>query len=381
MRSYLLPALLISVPLITGFCRATAPVPLRSGGDERESDAPAGIAPPEAPEDSATEAGSDLFEPGEAESHGESKRELKLELERGFELEPRQELEFDHDLGLGEEIDPFGASEEEIVLEMLKLAGVGMGDVVYDLGSGDGRIPIMAARRFGARGVGIEIREELVEESLINAEEAGVSDRVRFIHGDFFENDFGEATVVMLYLFPRTIIRLRPKFLTELRPGARIVANEYGIEGWTRDAEKIVIDPEYPEYEDTIHFWIVPANASGTWSVSIPRGKKALGVRAFTMRLEQAFQHVSGTAEIRDLKLPLESVRLRGADLTFALALPGLPKDEVAWFEGRIEEHRLEGLVLRSRGGKVSRARRVAPWRAVRDPESISAIDPLLRDD
>ena len=150
---------------------------------------------------------------------------------------------------------PFVGTPDPVVMEMLRLAKVAKDDLVYDLGSGDGRIVIAAAKHFGARGVGIELERHLVAESDENARRAGVSDRVRFVHGDIFEADLREATVVTLYLFPAVNARLRPKLLRELRPGTRIVSHMYGIGDWTpHDNTQVVVGKG-------IHFiysWIVP---------------------------------------------------------------------------------------------------------------------------
>ena len=150
---------------------------------------------------------------------------------------------------------PFVSTPDSVVIEMLRLAKVTKDDVVYDLGSGDGRIVIAAAKQFGARGVGIELERHLVAASEENARQAGVADRVRFVQGDIFEADLREATVVTLYLFPVVNAKLRPKLLRELRPGARIVSHMYGIGDWTpHDNSQVVVGK-------AIHFiysWIVP---------------------------------------------------------------------------------------------------------------------------
>jgi len=147
---------------------------------------------------------------------------------------------------------PYVATPEAVVDEMLELARVDSADVVYDLGSGDGRIVIAAAKRFGARGVGIEIDPERVREARENAREAGVEDRVQFIEGDFFTADIREATVVTLYLLPEVNRALLPKLLAELRPGTRIVSHNYDFGDWT--PEKTL-----GASRGTIYYWRVPA--------------------------------------------------------------------------------------------------------------------------
>jgi SAM-dependent methyltransferase len=142
-----------------------------------------------------------------------------------------------------------------VVNEMLTLAGVGADDVVYDLGCGDGRIVIEAARRFGARGVGVDIDPKLVREARRNAERAGVADRVTILEQDLFTTALADATVVMLYLSPAINLRLRPKLLRELRPGARIVSHEHDLGDW-RPAKTIVVS--LPERNHYVFLWRVP---------------------------------------------------------------------------------------------------------------------------
>jgi SAM-dependent methyltransferase len=147
----------------------------------------------------------------------------------------------------------FVPTPQEVVDAMLKLAKVSANDVVYDLGSGDGRIPITAARTYGARGVGIDIDPERIKEANQNAQNAGVADRVRFILGDIFDPaiPIGEASVVTLFLLPRLNLMLRPRLWKELRPGTRVVSNSFDMGDWM------------PEKTDqignfTVYFWTIP---------------------------------------------------------------------------------------------------------------------------
>jgi protein-L-isoaspartate O-methyltransferase len=144
----------------------------------------------------------------------------------------------------------FPPSPPEVVSAMLKLAGVTKGDVVYDLGSGDGRIPIAAAR-LGARAVGVELAPELVTQAVANAEKEGVSGRVRFIQRDFFETDIREATVVTLYLLPSLNARLLPKLNKELKPGTRVVSQSFDLGG---PKPKTTIDVS----GRPVYLWVVP---------------------------------------------------------------------------------------------------------------------------
>ncbi len=148
---------------------------------------------------------------------------------------------------------------EEVVEEMLRLANVGKDDVVYDLGCGDGRIVITAAKKYGARGVGIDIDPERIKESNENARQAGVTDRVKFLQQDLFTTDFREATVVTLYLLPALNLKLRPKLLSELKPGTRIVSHAFDMGDWK--PEKVVTVPG-DEHDRTVYYWVVPAGGA-----------------------------------------------------------------------------------------------------------------------
>jgi SAM-dependent methyltransferase len=148
---------------------------------------------------------------------------------------------------------PYFPSTDEAVLGMLKLAGTGPNDVVYDLGCGDGRIVIAAAKEFGARGVGVEIDPAPLRMAVYNAKRAGVEDRVRFVRGDLFETDIGDATVVTLFLFESLNRQLLPKLRKDLKPGTRIVAHRYGF-GNEWSPEKTV-----QAGASTLYLWTVPA--------------------------------------------------------------------------------------------------------------------------
>ncbi len=146
---------------------------------------------------------------------------------------------------------PFVESPQPVVNKMLELANVSENDVVYDLGSGDGRIPITAAREYGARGVGIEIKPHLVEKARKNAKNAGVSDRVEFRQGDLFEADLSEATVVSIYLLPTVNMELRPKLFRELKPGTRVVSHDFDMNEWEPDTT-------WESDGETVFLWTIP---------------------------------------------------------------------------------------------------------------------------
>jgi SAM-dependent methyltransferase len=150
---------------------------------------------------------------------------------------------------------PYVPTPEAVVERMLRMAKVGEGDLLYDLGCGDGRIVITAARKYGARGVGYDIDPRRISESNENARRAGVADRVRFVQGDLFEADLGGATVVTLYLLPDVNMKLRPKLLSELKPGTRVVSHNYGMGDW-EPSEFVEVDVEGEKH--FIYSWVVP---------------------------------------------------------------------------------------------------------------------------
>jgi SAM-dependent methyltransferase len=198
---------------------------------------------------------------------------------------------------------PFVVSPEPVTLAMLSLARVGPRDVVLDLGSGDGRIVITAARRFGARGVGVELSPQLVEQSRDNARRAGVADRAQFRVQDLFETDLTQASVITMYLLPEVNLQLRPKLLA-LRPGTRIVSHDWDMAEWKPDHTRVVDAPDKQvglEKKSRVHLWTVPASLGGTWCA-----------RQAMLRLEQTFQLVQAQFS-RDASTQVFDARIEGA--------------------------------------------------------------------
>ncbi len=180
---------------------------------------------------------------------------------------------------------PFVVTPDGVTLAMLELAGVRAGDHVIDLGSGDGRIVILAARRFGATGLGVEIVDDLVQRSRASAARAGVADRVEFRTEDLFTTDLSRATVITMYLLPEVNLQLRPRLLA-LRPGTRIVSHDYDLGDWTPDRTVVVDAPDKPvgpEPRSRLHLWVVPAQVDGLWCSAAP---------AVALRLRQRYQQV-----------------------------------------------------------------------------------------
>ncbi|MEP0916239.1 class I SAM-dependent methyltransferase [Leptolyngbya sp. DQ-M1] len=204
---------------------------------------------------------------------------------------------------------PYVPTPENVVMGMLELAKVGRDDIVYDLGSGDGRLVITAAQKFGAkRGVGIEINPGLVNKSNENARQAGVSDRVQFLQQDLFRANFRDATVVTLYLLPRINLELRPKLLSELKPGSRVVSHAFSMGDWQPD-QRTTID------DRTAYLWIIPAQVEGTWTgtLSTQSGQSI----PYTLQMKQSFQNASAMAQVAGTTISLPNIKLAGDRLSF----------------------------------------------------------------
>lgn len=146
---------------------------------------------------------------------------------------------------------PYVPTAQRVVDKMLELAKIGKDDYLIDLGSGDGRIPITAAQRFGIRAMGVDLNPERIMEAEANAEKAGVSDKVNFVQGDLFKTDFSKATVLTLYLLPEVNLKLRPRILKELQPGTRVVSHDFHMGNW-KPQRTVHLD------DDTVYLWIVP---------------------------------------------------------------------------------------------------------------------------
>jgi len=203
---------------------------------------------------------------------------------------------------LAEEEVPFVTSPDNVTLEMLSQAGVNAADHVIDLGSGDGRIVILAAKRFGATGLGVEIVPDLVEQSRRNAAQAGVQDRATFAEQDLFTTDLSRATVVTMYLLPEVNLRLRPSLLA-LKPGTRIVSHDWDMADWKPDRTTTVPVPDKKvgrEKSSRIHLWVVPAKVAGLWC-----GAGLLRAAGVALSLTQQFQEVQGTLTRRARKREL----------------------------------------------------------------------------
>lgn len=235
----------------------------------------------------------------------------------------------------GEIRAPFITTPPEVVARMLQLAATGPQDFVIDLGSGDGRIVIAAAREHGARGLGIELEPELVAKARENARLAGVAARARFEEGDALKVDLSPASVVTIYLLPSLLERLQPRLLAQLRPGSRVVTHAFAMKGWPPDRTELVrlsARHEGQGDESRIFLWVVPAQARGAWRA--PGG--------WQLRIQQNYQQVEVEASVAGKLLAVDKARLQGT----ALAFSGLGFA----FHGRVEGGRLSGDL--ERGGR-----------------------------
>jgi len=240
----------------------------------------------------------------------------------------------------------FVPTPQEVVLEMLKMAKVTQNDVVYDLGCGDGRIVITAAKVFGARGVGVDIDPIRIKESNENARKAGVTDRVKFIEGDLFATNLTEATVVTLYLTPELNIQVQPKLFRELKPGTRIVSHDFDMGDWKPDNMGLIrnVPYHYPDLnyvrDAPYYYWIIPANVAGTWRWSIPT---STGDRQYTLRLDQKFQEVSGHVIVKGQGANINDARLIGDQLSFMLRSEMDKQKVLIHFSGRVSGDTIKG--------------------------------------
>jgi hypothetical protein len=192
----------------------------------------------------------------------------------------------------------------DLVVKMLETAKVNPSDVVYDLGAGDGKIPIQAARQFGARAVGIEFNPDMANLARQNAQRANVSDKVTIVTGDIFEEDFSNATVVTLYLLTNLNMKLKPTILN-MKPGTRVVSNSFMMGAWEPDE---IINPEAGGRG---YYWVVPAKIQGDWSVTgLP------GITTARLSLQQKFQKADGTLTFADNRTQRVTGKLNGSQLT-----------------------------------------------------------------
>jgi SAM-dependent methyltransferase len=245
-------------------------------------------------------------------------------------------------------------SPADVVQEMLSLARVSESDVVFDLGCGDGRIVIAAARDRGARGVCNDIDPARIAESRDNAEAAGVLDRIVLDQSDLFELDLRPATVIALYLSPALNVRLRPKLFRELRPGTRIVSHNFDMGEWRLDSTVTV--SWVHGGTSAVRLWILPADVAGTWEVELD---SAVSSRVYRVRFDQVFQQLLGAASRDGHAIELREAGVRGDSVRFALADTLGGRSALLRFAGRLAAGAMAG-------GVTIHGERRGNWRAVR---------------
>jgi precorrin-6B methylase 2 len=260
---------------------------------------------------------------------------------------------------------PYVPTKFPVVDEMLKMAGVTKTDVLYDLGCGDGRIVIGAAQKYGARGVGIDLDPERIHESEANAKSAGVADRVKFMTGDLFETDFREASVVSLYLLTSVNLKLRPRLLRELQPGTRVVSHNFGMENWKPDASSEV---DVDGIRHDVYFWIIPANASGSWSWTMNLNGKTVETRT---TLTQKYQYATGSAKINGIEAEVRDTKIQGNFVRFTIEIPVEGKSVPFVFEGKVLGHTINGSIRATINGQTQ----AWTWKATRNPATEKPID------
>ena len=285
---------------------------------------------------------------------------------RGDEVRPRGQdrSTFSWDglqvaLGVSPDV-PYVSTPYEIVNEMIRLAGVTPRDVVYDLGCGDGRLVIEAVKKAGCRGVGIDIDPVRIRESRANAKTAGVEDRVRFVEQNFFVTDIREATVMLIYLFPDINIRLRAKFLEEMRPGSRLVSNAFDMGDWRPDATSRVL-------AQRVYLWVIPANAAGTWTWKAP-GRAGGSLR---VEIDQRYQQIRGVFVQGGAKKELAEATLRGDRIAFAIEEEAGRVKARREFAGTVRGDTISGTIVTRQAERLQRSR----WTASRDPSTRRPIE------
>jgi methylase of polypeptide subunit release factors len=251
------------------------------------------------------------------------------------------------------------ATPQVVVDEMLRMAKVGPADFVIDLGSGDGRMVRTAAKKFGARGFGVDLSDELLRESNALALSEGIADRARFIKEDLFQTDLSKATVITSYLLPEMNQKLRPKILN-LKPGTRVVAHDYHMGEWLSDENKEIVVPEKKvgnPGRSFVYLWIVPAKVGGRWQARIDSASHAGGLE---LDFTQKFQKLEGTAKSGAQTAALLAPRIDGDQLSFAFF--SKPGDAATrhQFNGTVKGDTIEGVVKVGDGSTQQQL----PWSA-----------------
>jgi SAM-dependent methyltransferase len=205
---------------------------------------------------------------------------------------------------------PFVPTPQPVVDEMLRLAAPKEGEMLYDLGCGDGRIVVTAAKKYKVKGIGVDIDPQRIKESNENAKKEGVTDRVKFLEKNLFEMDFSDADILCMYLLTSVNAKLKPKILEDMKPGARVVSHAFDMGDWKPDKTVQVASSN----NRTVYFWLIPARVDGTVEVTL---KTPQGDQKATLNIKRKYQEVTGTARIGDKQLQITDGKLAGDQLTF----------------------------------------------------------------
>ncbi|HVP90031.1 MAG TPA: class I SAM-dependent methyltransferase [Terriglobales bacterium] len=260
---------------------------------------------------------------------------------------------------------PYVPTRPEVVAKMLQMAHVGKDDVLYDLGCGDGRIVVTAAKLYGTHGTGIDINPERIKESRENAEREGVTPLVRFLQQDLFQTDFRDATVVTLYLLSSVNLRLRPILFEQLRPGTRVVSHDFSMDTWKPD-DSTVVDTGNMSHD--VYFWVIPANISGSWGWTWPEGGRLDPCR---FDFDQHFQRATGRLDVAGTDLALLDLTVSGGQVSFSIDRAENGKKSHVIFRARAVRDTMVGTMVVQGAGKSAEK----PWKAVRNPATRKAID------
>ena len=266
-----------------------------------------------------------------------------------------------------EQLDvPYVPTPMPVVEGMMRLAEIQKDDILYDLGCGDGRILITAARKYGIRGVGVDLDPERIRECRENAKKAEVDHLVQFYQKNLFHTDFHEATIVTLYLLPSVNIQLRPKLLDELSPGTKVISHDFDMDEWLADESiQVWADDEI----HMLYFWEVPANVSGTWDLSF--NKPLNGYEPEQLQFQQIFQFPQGNVVIKEDHIAIQDEKLEGNKLAFSFLYSGLKWE----LDGAFSRESMKGTA------RLSGTQRTVSWKAERrsgtkKPLAPHSIDP-----
>lgn len=247
---------------------------------------------------------------------------------------------------------PYVPTPQAVVERMLAMARVTAADYLIDLGSGDGRIVVTAARKYGARGFGVDLNPVRIDEANENARRNRVADKVAFYQRNLFETDLSQATVITMYLLPRVNLQLRPKLL-ELKPGTRLVSHDFDMGDWKAD-EHVRMDANDKFSgaggDSDIYLWIVPAQVAGSWRSQLTVGGQP---QTYEFQLEQKYQSVGGTVRVNGRPVQMQGATLRGADLSFSFAAEINGEPVKHRFSGRVDGGRVAGDVTLT-GGRLA---------------------------